>query len=59
MYDMTYSSEYQEAVGIAERVQVHAMEEEQAQIEAQMARKISAAFCGYRVRKDRRHFQVQ
>jgi len=56
---MTYSSEYQEAVGIAERVQVHAMEEEQAQIEAQMARKISAAFCGYRVRKDRRHFQVQ
>jgi len=50
-------SEYLEAKGIAERVQVHAIEEEQAELESEMARKISSAFLGFRVRKDRRKYQ--
>jgi len=34
------------------------IEEEQAEIESESARRISAAFQGYRVRKDRRKYQV-
>ena len=50
-------SEYLEAKGIAERVHVHAIEEEQAEFEIVMAKKISSAFLGYLVRKDRRKYQ--
>jgi hypothetical protein len=50
-------SEYLEAKGIAERVHVHVIEEEQAEFEIVMAQKISSAFLGYRVRKDRRKYQ--
>ena len=50
-------AEYEEAVSIAARVEVHAIEEGQAAAEAAEAAKISAAYQGYRVRKERRQYQ--